>query len=70
MRPHQLTGVIEQRLVLAVFGGGNQIPDEALDLVVPFIMSQTVNQQSSAQTTSRAPAFRIAERVLFSCHVH
>lgn len=62
--PHQpvnLTGVIEQRLVLAVFGGGNQIPDEALDLVVPFIMSQTVDQQSSAHTTSHAQAFRRAE---------
>lgn len=42
-----LTRVIEQRLVLAFFGGGNQIPDEALDLVITFIMSQTVNQQSS-----------------------
>lgn len=40
--------MIEQRLVLAFFGGGNQVPDEALDLVVAFIVSQTVNQQGSA----------------------
>lgn len=43
-----LTRVIEQRLVLAFLGGCDQIPDEALDLVVTFVVSQAVNQQSPA----------------------
>ena len=43
-----LTRVIEQRLVLALFGGSDQVPDEALDLVVTFVVSQAVNQQSPA----------------------
>lgn len=41
-----LTRVIEQRLVLAFLGGRDQIPDEALDLVITFVVSQAVNQQS------------------------
>lgn len=45
----KLTGVIEQRLVLALLGGCDQIPDEALDLVVTFVVSQAVNQQSPAE---------------------
>lgn len=43
-----LTRVIEQRLVLAFLGGCDQIPDEALDLVITFVVSQAVNQQSPA----------------------
>lgn len=40
------TGVIEQRLVLTLFAGSNQVPDEAFDLVVTFVVFQTINQQS------------------------
>lgn len=47
-RSQTLTRVIEQRLVLPVFRGGNQIPDEALDLIVTFVVFQAVNQQSPA----------------------
>lgn len=39
-----LTRVIEQRLVLSVFWGGDQIPDEALDIVVTFVVFQAVNK--------------------------
>lgn len=44
-----LTRMIEQRLVLAVLSGWDQIPDEALDLVITFVVSQAVNQQSPAE---------------------
>lgn len=46
-----LTRVIQQRLVLAFLGGGDQIPDEALDLVITFVVSQAVNQESPAGQT-------------------
>lgn len=34
-----LTWVIEQGPVVAFLGGWNQIPDEALDLVITFVVS-------------------------------
>lgn len=40
------TRVIEQRLVLTLFAGSYQVPDEAFDLVVTFVVFQTINQQS------------------------
>ena len=44
-----LTRVVEQRLFLSFLGGCDQIPDEALDLVITFVVFQAVNQQSPAQ---------------------
>lgn len=44
-----LTRVVEQRLFLSFLGRRDQIPDEALDLVITFVVFQTVNQQSPAQ---------------------
>lgn len=43
-----LTRVIEQRLVLALLGGCDQIPDEAFDFIITFVVPQTVNKQSPA----------------------
>lgn len=44
-----LTRVVEQRLFLSFLGRRDQIPDEALDLVITFVVFQAVNQQSPAQ---------------------
>lgn len=40
--------MIEQLLVLvlALLTGGDQVPDEALDLIVTFVVLQAINQQS------------------------
>lgn len=44
-----LTGVIYECLILAFLGGCDQIPDEALYLVIAFVVSQAVNQKSPTQ---------------------
>lgn len=44
-----LTRVIYECLVLAFLGGCDQIPDEALYLVIAFVVSQAVNQKSPTQ---------------------
>lgn len=39
--------MVEQSLVLlSVFGGRDQVPDEALDFIVSFVVSEAVHQQS------------------------
>ena len=36
--------MVHQGLVLALLAGGDEVPDEALDLVVSFVVSQAVHQ--------------------------
>lgn len=45
--------MIDQRLVLPFLDGGDQVPDEAFDLLITFVVSQAVNQQSSATLETR-----------------
>ena len=42
-----VTGVVGQRLGGPVFTGGDQVPDEALDVLVTTVMQQAVGQQGS-----------------------
>lgn len=41
--------MVLQRLVMAVLRGRDEVPDEALDLVVALVVAQAVNQQRPAQ---------------------
>lgn len=47
------TWMVEQRLVLTLLDGGDQVPDEALDLLITFVVSQAVHQQSSTTLESQ-----------------
>lgn len=44
----RITRVVGQGLGGPVFAGGNQVPDEALDVLVAAVMEQTVGQEGSA----------------------
>lgn len=43
-----LTRVVGERLGGSVFAGGDQVPDEALDVLVSTVVQQAVGQQGSA----------------------
>lgn len=44
----QRTGMVEQGPRLAVFRGGDQVPDEAFDVLVAPVVMQAVNEQGPA----------------------
>lgn len=44
-----ITWVVLQCLIMSVFSGCDQIPDEAFNFVISFIMANTVDQKSPAQ---------------------
>lgn len=48
--------MVEQRLVLTLLDGGDQVPDEALDLLIALVVPQAVNQQSPATLATQSAA--------------